>query len=395
MIKTQDESFSPHAIGTNIRQLRRKAGLTIRELAELVDIRPEPLGNLERGQNAPSARVVAALAQSLKVSIDAIFATTQEEFRQHCEASATQPFPVLPDCRPIPEKALTQAESLCADCLALEDICGAAKNALIPLRIHLDPTEPGMNKLAGDIRKFMNIDSSIAFDYFELFETCGFRVLLFPFADDHDSFSFFDPANENALFFINSEMNGERQLFQLAFELGLIYLRTSQTAAAIDNRKLNKLARKFAAFFLMPKKSVLATINQLGVADNGWSYELLLRIKHRFGVSAETFLYRLCELKRIDDDTYKKLKNRIMEHCQKTNFAEPDSTRRIITPNARLWDLVQVATADNKTPEPKAGQIRKRLEKQKTPFKPIRTNGHVTMQSAGRVGDDFRWDRIG
>jgi hypothetical protein len=34
----------------------------------------------------------------------------------------------------------------------------------------------------------------------------------------------------------------------------------------------------------------------LGIQKKHWSYELLLRIKHCFGISAEAFLYRLNEL---------------------------------------------------------------------------------------------------
>jgi Zn-dependent peptidase ImmA (M78 family) len=37
-------------------------------------------------------------------------------------------------------------------------------------------------------------------------------------------------------------------------------------------------------------------ISKPGILKKHWSYDLLLRIKHRFGVFAEVFLYRLNEL---------------------------------------------------------------------------------------------------
>jgi len=42
----------------------------------------------------------------------------------------------------------------------------------------------------------------------------------------------------------------------------------------------------FAATFLMPSGAVTDTVEQLGIRQKQWPYELLLRIKHRFGVSA-------------------------------------------------------------------------------------------------------------
>ncbi|MBW1725176.1 MAG: DNA-binding protein, partial [Deltaproteobacteria bacterium] len=78
----------------------------------------------------------------------------------------------------------------------------------------------------------------------------------------------------------------------------------------------------------------------LGIREKRWSYELLLRIKHRFGVSAEAFLYRLDELDLIDPVLVEPLKEKIHKYYGKTDFGEPDLSRRLLTPNGRLWDLV-------------------------------------------------------
>lgn len=66
----------------------------------------------------------------------------------------------------------------------------------------------------------------------------------------------------------------------------------------------------------------------------------MLRIKHRFGISAEAFLYRLDELDLIDPSLVGPLQAEIHEHYGKTGFGEPDFSRRLLTPNGRLWDLV-------------------------------------------------------
>jgi len=211
-----------------------------------------------------------------------------------------------------------------------------------------------MEALSETVRRIMEIQHGIVFDYFELFENQGFRVVVFPMPKDLDSFSYYDPPNQNAFFFLNTRKNPERQLFSLAYELGRVFILTytiqqgtalfaSRDEKGPDGRKpftARHGANRFAATFLMPQKSVYDTVNQLGIQKKHWSYELLLRIKHRFGVSAEAFLYRLNELDLIDPDLVEPLKKKIFDHYDKTTFGEPDFSRRLLTPNGRLWDLV-------------------------------------------------------
>jgi Zn-dependent peptidase ImmA (M78 family) len=237
---------------------------------------------------------------------------------------------------------------------ALENICKAQKRANIPLVIPFDLTIKGMEALSEKVRYFAGIQDGVVFDYFELFETLGFRVLVVPMPKGIESFSYYDPLNQNAFFFLTARQNPERQLFCLACELGKVLILTYSiqqgvelfhTDAASDSSgekplTAHRAARRFAATFLMPAKAVSDTVEQLGIQKKHWSYELLLRIKHRFGVSAGAFLYRLNELDLIDPSLVQPLKAKIHKHYGKTDFGEPDLSRRLLTPNGRLWDLV-------------------------------------------------------
>jgi len=78
-------------------------------------------------------------------------------------------------------------------------------------------------------------------------------------------------------------------------------------------------------------------------APSPGTWELLLRLKHRFGVSAEAFLYRLGELELITPAALKDLKTRIKVHYAACGNTEPDASRRLLTPNGRLGDLLLVA----------------------------------------------------
>ncbi|MCG2778175.1 MAG: XRE family transcriptional regulator [Desulfobacterales bacterium] len=343
-------------IGKNIRFLRRQSSWTLAELATRVGMSEGPLGRIERGVNAPSASVIYRLAKVFGVSVNALFAEAEQDLHNVRFEGAHDPFLVTigKEDAILPGRVQSAAGDIIEAFHALEDICNARKRAKIPLLIPFDPTEQGMEALSETVRRIMEIQHGIVFDYFELFENQGFRVLVLPMSKDIDSFSYYDPPNQNAFFFLNTRKNPERQLFSLAYELGKVFILTYTMQQGIelfapqdekgpDGQKpftARHGANRFAATFLMPKKSVCDTVNQLGIQKKHWSYELLLRIKHRFGISAETFLYRLEELDLIDPALVEPLKEKIYDHYDKTTFGEPDLSRRLLTPNGRLWDLV-------------------------------------------------------
>ena len=235
--------------------------------------------------------------------------------------------------------------------LALEDICNAQKHSLIPLTLPVEPTYAGIEKLVRRVRDIMGVRDAVIFDYFELFEVCGFRVIILPLFHRIFSTSFYDSLNENAFFFINCKHNPEKQLFRLLYELGHLFL--FMWDRKVGHRKffekkdvsldIHHAASKFSALFLMPEYAVQSTVSQLGIKKSQWDFDLLLRIKHRFGVSAESFLYRLHELDLIDSDLNASLHDKILSFYKSTNYKEPDSCRRILTPNGRIWDLVHTA----------------------------------------------------
>ena len=365
-------------VGKNIRFYRRSRNWTLLQLASKIGIREGPLGRIERGINLPSASVLYQLSNVLKISIDALFAA--ELCHTSGESSVEEDI-----ISPNPPKSLLNA---CNDIMtafhALEDICKAQKYAYLPLSIPFTPTYQGMEQLAVRVRRYLGIGNSVVFDNFELFENFGLRIILFPFtrgAKDINSISFYEPSFHNAFFFLNSKKNPEKQLFSLVYELGKILVSNQITLQSQslfpdkeedseDKRPINekRAANRFAATFLIPETAVRTTVSQLGITNQGWSWELLLRIKHRFGVSTESFLYRLKELDLITDTLADSLKTRIKEFYESTNYQEPDSTRRCLTPNGRFFDLL--LTAENiKTAKQEISEINKLQKRLKINYK--------------------------
>lgn len=332
-------------MGKNIRLLRRRAGLTLNELANKIDIQEGPLGRIERGLNAPSAKVIYNISKVLGISTDVIFAESASELQKMRDQVSERPCFTKMGRTDLPDKVEEKANLLIDSYFALEEICSAQKHAGIPFQLFFYKDEKGLEGLAQSIRSFLNINDGIVFDYFELMESFGFRVVTASFMKEIDSFSYFDSVNRNAFFFINEKLTPERQLFSLAFELGMVYMwEQFMTSSSMEpDQEAVKFAKKFAALFLMPKDAVIRTVNQLGISKDNWTFELLVRIKHRYGVSTEAFLYRLRELELIAEEVYRHLKQQIQTFYKKNGYAEPDKSKRMLTHNGRLWDLVHSA----------------------------------------------------
>jgi len=173
------------------------------ELAAKIGINQVPLGRIERGVNAPSASVTYRLAKALGVSVDTLFAEHEKDFRSLQHESSRDPF-LVPMDKPdevLPPKLKVMAQDIIDAFWALEDTCNAQKQAKIPLLIPFEPSRQGMEILSETVRRYIGIEHGVVFDYFELFENQGFRVIVVPMPKTMDSFSYYDPLCQNAFFF--------------------------------------------------------------------------------------------------------------------------------------------------------------------------------------------------
>jgi transcriptional regulator with XRE-family HTH domain/Zn-dependent peptidase ImmA (M78 family) len=388
-------------VGKRIRELRRQKHITQKELASRMGMRPGPMNLIEKGRHVPSGRLLYRLSSVLEVPIDEFFprepyATSGSapmavrEGTIRSEDSPAYGLKSRPVVRFLPVldtagdfAALDMANDLARAFLSLEDLCGAMKSALIPLHIPFVATESGVEQLVCQSRHHLGITNAVVFDYLELMENAGLRVVFAGFPGGTQSLVGLDAANANAFLFVRSGMNPERQLFRMVFELGRIYwhMRMPLLPQGLRNRgeDLDELhmARKFAALFLMPAVAVRATVGQLGIGPDNWTYELLLRVKHRFGASAESFAIRLEELGLIEPALSAGFKQRIREHYKATDWGEPDGSMRRLSHNGRLGDLLMTALGREKSRE-EAREIERLLAKHGLKERPTSNKGGGT-----------------
>ena len=391
--RSSDDNLLCSRIAENVREIRRIRHLTQAELARRVGIRAGPLNAIEQGRHVPSGRVLYRLADVLDVSVDSILgrkpsgaayvesgrpagARVVAESEDHVEyvtaadggdwpRAQSVAFADEPETDEISRARIGQ---VCRAFLALEDLCGAQKRAHIPLYYPFAATESGVEMLALQVRQMLGVGQAVIFDYLELLENAGLRVVFCPLRAPLDSAAFYDPVNANAFIVVRDNMNVERQLFELIKRLGGIYLHTQRACAAARRKPVAgefddlHAARKFAALFLMPGAAVRASVTQLAIRPDEWTYDLVLRLKHRFGVSAQSLLMRLKELDLIDVGVFSAIDDRIKAHYSRTKYGEPDSSRRVLSPNGRLGDLL-VAALDKAESRDEAWQIGRTLRK--------------------------------
>ena len=350
------------AVGANIRALRRRSHLSQGEFAQRLGMRQGPVCNIELGKNLPSAQVLLRMADVLRVTTDQILRpagspSPTERIHENMNERVLVPVIRHPGgpANPLVDTDSGTASGLSAvgvvarDYLALEDLCRVPRQARIPLQLGFDLTTDSLERLARQVRALFGVGQAVVFDHFELFENHGLRVVLMPLGNAVPGLAYYDAANCNVFIVIDDAQNPERQIFTLVYSLGriLIYNRVGlvkETAPAREARD-DRAARRFAAAFLMPEESVRTSVGQTGVRPDEWDFPLLLRLKHRFGVSAQAFNYRLLELGLIAPARQAEFRAVIGEHYEASDFTEPGESRRILSPNGRLGDLLHTALA--------------------------------------------------
>ena len=391
--KTPAEREIAIRVGSRIRQLREIQHVSQIRLATEIGIRAGPLGWIEKGKHLPSGRVLYRIAKQLNVRIDDLFQEKNVWDTGASSSASVAPvlLPPLDNAAADNSESVKSAHIICqgvADVLIqLEELCGAAATAEIPLYVPFRPTEAGAEHLAACVRQNLGIGNAIIRDYPELLENAGLRVVFMDMPEGCTTFCGYDRLNRNACVFVNSllKKQPETQVYRIIFELGRIFwytrklcgadaeeAQTALTEGALDEAAF---ARRFAAHFLMPACALQKTVWQMGLTPTTWTWDVLLRLKKRYGVSAEGFAQRLQALSLSWSDKQKRspkhylFKEEIEAFgAEKGDAAEPGGNRSQLPMNSRLCELLLQA-------EVRAGKVQK----------PVNTVKRLLRQSGVRL----------
>jgi transcriptional regulator with XRE-family HTH domain len=275
-------------LGERIKLARKKAGLTLQDLAGRMSpaVTPQALSKYERGKMFPSTSVLMGLGRALDVSIDFLMSgqvarLEEVEFRKHSGTSARERAQAealvlarmekyleieaildVPECSPEWDQCTIESH---------EDIEAAAKGLRESWALGEDPIQ----------------------SMTELLEHHGLRVIQAALPERFDGLTCVvkrtgGRADTHAIV-VSCSTNVERMRFNFAHELAHRVIR----GVAHDRIPHEKAMHRFAAAFLIPESSLREDV---GGKRQAISFHEIVTLKHRYGVSAASMLYRLSDL---------------------------------------------------------------------------------------------------
>ncbi|MFO7613001.1 MAG: XRE family transcriptional regulator [Clostridia bacterium] len=296
----------PGTIGKNIKDLMKEKRISIRQLAEVINVTHPTMSSYIKG---------AKIIDSEKLMVIARYFNKRFEYFFEHEHS-TLPILFRAD-RPGENSVDESYEYIRGRIMAYADIVEDGLN-YIPPCYSLEPRDKDSNevdeaieRIAYEQRRLLNIENHIPENYFPVLSGVGFHVLCY---DLHNPRLFGASSyieGKGSYIFVNS--NGmipvERQIFSLIHELGhLIFHRNEYQdpeynpyyrATRGDARE--KTADSFAGYFLLPRYMVGEYISRNG----GGNAVSMIDMKRHFKVSIQTLAIALKKYGYINDDKYK------------------------------------------------------------------------------------------
>ncbi|HHW14104.1 MAG TPA: helix-turn-helix domain-containing protein [Firmicutes bacterium] len=276
-------------IGQRLKLARQAVGLSLRDLAEKVQLSAQALSKYERGLDVPSSGVLLRLARALGVKTEYFFRPDLQleitpVFRKRSTLGKRQEAAIVSRIREWLERYL-ELEGLFppeqAACFALPD----------GLDNHVTTME-GVERLAEQLRGAWGLGLDPIENFMEMLEDRGIKVGLVDGCPDFDACTFW--AGECPILVVRSDMPGDRQRFNLAHELGHLVL----VLDGILNAEV--AAHRFAGAFLVPAS---AARRELGEHRRRITVSELHLLKHKYGLSMQGWIYRAKDLQIISEST--------------------------------------------------------------------------------------------
>ena len=314
-------------VGAQIRAWRKKRNLIQKELAAAVGMDVSQLWSIENDRNSPSLRTLARIAKALCVGVPELLMTPDGEHEpdvfpapptvsEYVHVSDDDHRLIVRPENPDPlENELSRFGKQLLEALRIETMYQTMIPTSLPLQFPIVKTETGAAQLARAVRAYCDVGSAIIHDVRILFETHGVRILDADFPPgSRESMTLYSAKRRSFTVFLSKSLPEKpwRRDFIFLSEIGRIFLFAANSFETYrESATSRRFAHHFAASFLQPEQTIRTTIYSLHVSPDDWTWELLLRLKVRFGVSAHSFLIRLKELSLISRRKYESFMSKI------------------------------------------------------------------------------------
>ena len=277
--------------GARVKLARKKANMSMKELANLVGVSTTSISKMERNIINPRQSTLLRLAKALSVGIEYFFReikvdTLSPTYRKHSKLGKKKQEALEAAIIENVERYLAALE------IFKDDLSVASELPKIPI----DTVEEA-EQAANQLRQLWKLGLDSIEDLTGRLENNNIIVVSIDGPSGFDGFSCWANGNVPVIAF-NSNVTGDRQRFNIAHELGHLVLNLQ------DCTEIEKAAHRFAAAFLVPSE---AALNALGEKRNNLSFQELLILKHRYGLSIQAWMRRACDLGIINKKTYTNL----------------------------------------------------------------------------------------
>ena len=278
-------------IADRIHLARRKAGLSLRDLAAEMDHRvtAQAIGKYERGEDIPSSGVLIELAKALKVSVSYLMDTqglvlSGVEFRTQANTSAADRAAVETEVLEWIERYLQVEHILALDSAEWKPPFASPKK----LRAIEDAEE-----LAKEVRHKWMLGIDPIPNMTELLEEKGLKVLVVDLPARVSGFTCIVGREGGSsglpVIVVNRQFSLERRRLTLAHELAHRVIDPN----SLQDKDEEKAANLFAGAFLMPREHLL---REAGKQRNALGYKELIALKQLYRVSGAALLMRLWQI---------------------------------------------------------------------------------------------------
>ena len=308
-------------IGKNIKDLMEKENLSLRKLSESIGVSHPTLKKYVDGSQPIDSEKLMKIALYFQKPFDYFFKEEHEHVRFLFRADK-------------PQKDITNMDIdyLKNAIYTYKDVIGDSNYQYIPQKYHLNVSDDkktlfdSVAKIAFEQRRVANIENIIPDNYFEVIQSIGVNVIVRDFYND-DYFGASSFSNEHGSFIIindSENISEERKIFSLIHEYAHLLFHSEQYSDrdynafyVSGNADLNeKIANKFAGYFLMPKHLVHLYLESRATIDP-------IEMKKHFKVSLQTLYVMLHEYKFITKEKYQSFWKKVNASGDRTKEPHP------------------------------------------------------------------------
>src|SRR5712691_5657173 len=300
-------SIGPQFNPSRLTLARKRRGLTMTRLAELIGVEPRSISAYENGEFTPDPERREQLAKALRFPVTFFAGDDLEQLS-----------PDIASFRAMSKITASKRDmALGAGAIAL------LLNDWIEKRFELpQPNLPDLSQEGGPeaaaaaIRQLWGLGELPVKNMVHLLESGGVRVFSLAIdAREVDAFSMWH--DSRPFIFLNTMKSAEHSRFDAAHELGHLVLHRHGEP---QGQEVEREAHAFAAAFLMPRGSVLAHAPRFATVDH------LVKLKHFWTVSVAALAYRLHALDALSEWHYRQLYIDISKRGLRTR--EPEEGQR-------------------------------------------------------------------